>query len=55
MLQSLQDTNPHINTQRQTKRLESLRKEGGWETDRKLSESVSEWSQNRPVMAIRCD
>lgn len=26
------DTNPHIDTQRQTKRVELLRKEGGWET-----------------------
>lgn len=50
-----QDTDPHIATQLQTKRAELLRKEGGWETDRRLNESVSESSQNRPVMAIWCD
>lgn len=51
-----QYTNPHLDTQRQTKRLELLRKEGGWEVE------TGDWvwarqssTKNRPVMAIWCD
>lgn len=44
-----QDTISHTE---QTKRLELLRKEGGWEIDMRLSGSVSELGQNCPVMAI---